>query len=186
MNRLKGLGAYLSGPIDAAPNLGCAWRNEITPMLEGLHVRVFNPLKHVFYGTQDLDTVKRPKMDKLLKDGDYNSLREEMKDVNHWDLRSLDLSSFLIVNYDIETFMCGTHEEIFTANRQSKPVLLMVGDQKSQLPKWMYGRFPDQHMFESWDELSDYLARINSDTNYIFTEADNKRWLFYDGPHMSN
>ena len=184
MNRLKDLAVYLSGPIDFAENKGCAWRNNITPFLENRNVKVFNPLKHVFYGTQDLDTVKRPKMEKLLADGKFDALREEIKDINHWDLRAVDLSSFLIVNYDISVFTCGTHEEIFCANRESKPVLLMIGDNRRKMPKWMYGRFPSEHMFESWDAIKDYLIRIDSDTDYIFTEADCKRWLFFDGPHM--
>jgi hypothetical protein len=184
MNRLKDLACYLSGPIDFAEDMGSAWRDNLTPILEKMNIKVFNPLKHSFYGTQDLETVKRPKMDELLANGDFVGLRNEMKEINHWDLRSLDLSSFMIVNYNIETFMCGTHEEIFTGNRQSKPVLLMVGDKKSKLPKWMYGRFPPEHMFESWDELVLYLRNINSCCNYEFTEADNKRWLFFDGPHM--
>ena len=123
-------------------------------------------------------------MDNLLESGNYEELRREMKEINHWDLRSLDLSSFMVVNYNIDIFMCGTHEEIFTANKQSKPVLLMVGNKKSKLPKWLYGRFPPEHMFESWDELIVYLRNINSCLNYKFTEADNKRWLFFDGQHM--
>jgi hypothetical protein len=184
MNRLKGLACYLSGPIDFAEDMGCKWRDDITPFLEKMNVKVFNPLTHSFYGTQDLDTVKRPRMDELLKHENYSELRDEIKEINHWDLRSLDLSSFVIVNYNIETFMCGTHEEIFTANRQNKPVLLMVGDKMSQLPKWMYGRFPCEHMFKSWDDLTIYLRNINSGSNYKFTEADNKRWLFFDGNHM--
>ena len=184
MNRLKGLACYLSGPIDFAEDMGCAWRNQLTPTLEAMNVKVFNPLKHSFYGSQDVETIKRPKMDKLLAEGKYSELRDEVKDINHWDLRSLDLSSFLVVNYHIDTFMCGTHEEIFTANRQSKPVLLMVGEKMSLLPKWMYGRFPPEHMFGSWHDLIIYLRGINTGRDYKFTEADNKRWLFLDGSHM--
>ncbi|MFA5313371.1 MAG: hypothetical protein WC375_08685, partial [Methanomassiliicoccales archaeon] len=105
-------------------------------------------------------------------------------DLNHWDLRAIDLSSFLIVNYDIDIFMCGTHEEIFTANRQNKPVLLMVGNKRKKLPKWMFGRFPPEHMFEGWDSLLHYLHCIDVEPNYQFTEADLKRWLFLDGEHM--
>jgi hypothetical protein len=185
MNRLKDLACYLSGPIDFAENLGCQWRNEITPFIAEKNVRVFDPLKHCFYGTHDLDTVKRPKMEQLQKEGRYDDLREEIKDINHWDLRCVDLSSFLVVNYDINTFTCGTHEEIFKANEQNKPVLLMIGEgNRDRFPKWMYGRFPNDHFFETWDELKDYLTRIDSDPNYEFTKADNKRWLFFDGDHM--
>jgi len=187
MNRLKGLCAYLSGPIDFAENLGCEWRNNITPVLENMNVQVFNPLRHSFYGTQDLDTEKRPRMAKLLEEGNFEGLRQEVKDLNHWDLRAVDLSSFLVVNYPIPPVTCGTHEEIFQANKQTKPVLLMIGENnRKKMPKWMYGRFPPDHMFESWDELITYLNNINSNQNYEFTSSDDKRWLFFDGKHMQS
>lgn len=184
MNRLKDLGCYLSGPIDFAENLGADWRDSMTPFLEQKNVRVFNPLKHTFWGTDDIDSVKRPRMSKLEEEGRFSELREEMKEVNHWDLRGVDLSSFLIVNYDNSVHMCGTYEEIFKANNQCKPVLLVLSCPKNKLSKWMYGRFPPEHMFESWNELKNYLNRIDSDPNYIFTEADKKRWLFFSGDHM--
>jgi hypothetical protein len=184
MNRLKGLACYLSGPIDFAENMGADWRNAITPKLEEMNVKVFDPLKHIFYGTDKLEANKRPKMDLLLEEERFDELREEMKDINHWDLRAIDLSSFIIVNYDVKTFMCGTHEEIFVANKQDKPVLMMIGDNRKNLPKWIYGRFPYDHMFESWEELIEYLDKINSLPHYAFTKADEKRWIFFNGDHM--
>jgi len=186
MNRLKDLACYLSGPIDFAENLGAGWRDDLTPFLEDMNLRVFDPLKHCYWGTCDFDEVKRPKMKEYQKNGQFKKLRREMKDVNHWDLRSVDLSSFLIVNYDNQIHMCGTYEEIFKANEQCKPVLLVcTGCSKRELSTWMYGRFPDDHMFESWSELKDYLTNINSDPSYTFTEADEKRWLFFNHRGMS-
>jgi len=185
LNRLKDLICYLSGPIDFAKDNGCMWRNSLTPFLENKNVKVINPLKHIFYGTQDLDTVKRPKMAKLLEEGRYEELHREMKELTHWDLRSVDLSSFLIVNYDIDTFTCGTHEEIFKANTQMKPVLFMIGEgNRTKMPKWMHGRFHPEHMFETWEELKQYIVKVDSNPNYWFTEVDKKRWLFFDGDHM--
>ena len=185
MNRLRGLACYLSGAIDFVEDKGAKWRDDITPFLEDKNIKVFNPLKHSFYGTQDLDTEKRPRMEKLLEEGRFDELRVEVKDLNHWDLRAVDLSSFLIVNYPIPPCTCGTHEEIFKANTQVKPVLLMIGEGKRrEAPKWLYGRFPPEHMFETWDEIKEYITAIDSDPNYQFTRADNKRWLFFDGKHM--
>jgi len=185
MNRLNGLACYLSGPIDFATDMGKSWRDEITNFLEPKNVHVLNPLKHCFWGAQELDTVKRPRMKKLGEECRFDELRTEMKSVNHWDLRAVDLSSFLIVNYDNSVHMCGTYEEIFIANKQSKPVLFVLSCQRNKISSWMYGRFPPSHMFESWQELKYYLNRIDEEKNYQFTEADNKRWLFFDGPHIN-
>ena len=186
MNRLKELTVYLSGPIDFAEDGGCQWRDMMGPFLENMNVKVFNPLKHIFHGAQALDEIKRPLMARLIKEKKFKELREEMKEVNHWDLRALDLSSFLVVNYDVDVFTCGTHEEIFTANHQNKPVLLMVGDKLERLPKWIYGRFPPEHLFISWDDLKEYLQGIDSDPDFEFSDADEKRWLFYSGSHMES
>lgn len=185
MNRLKGLACYLSGAIDFCEDMGCKWRNDITPFLEERNVKVLNPLKHSFYGTQDLDTDKRPRMKRYLEEGRFHELREEVKELNHWDLRAVDLSSFLVVRYDLQHFTCGTHEEIFKANTQVKPVLLMIGEgNRTKMPKWMYGRFPPEHMFESWADLNEYIKAVDENKDYAFTKDDNKRWLFFDGPHM--
>lgn len=179
------MSAYLSGPIDFTTNRGREWRDDMTTFLQERGVHVFNPLKHVFWGTQDLDTTKRPRMKELLESEKYHELRGEIKDINHWDLRSVDLSSFLVVNYDVSVFTCGTHEEIFNANQQSKPVLFVCVQGRKKMPSWIYGRFPPEHMFESFEELKSYLTAIDSDPNYKFSDADNKRWLFFDGAHIN-
>jgi hypothetical protein len=185
MNRLKGLACYLSGPIDFAKDSGKSWREIITPFLEQKGVRVFNPLKHSFYGTSDLDSLKRPRMDKMLADGDFITLREELQELSHWDLRAVDLSSFLIVNYDFSIPMCGTLDEIFLAARERKPVLIKIPEgTRKKLSKWIYARFPPEHIFEAWEDIKSYLKDIDENPQYQFTEADVKRWLFFDGHHM--
>jgi len=187
INRLKHLCTYLSGAIDFTDDMGCKWRDDITPFLEDMNIRVFNPLKHAFYGAEKLDLEKRPYMDTLLEHGEFELLREEIKDISRMDLRAVDLSSFLIVNYDIDTFTCGTHDEIFLASRQRKPVLLMIGKGKmKKMPKWIYGRFPPEFFFETWGDLKEYLTRINSLQNLTLTEEEKKRWLWFEGEHNYN
>lgn len=184
MNRLNGLACYLSGPISYAEDKGQAWRDELTTFLTPRNVRVFNPLKHVFYGTQEIDKIKRPRMNRLLKERQYDKLRREMKDLNHWDLRCVDLSSFLVVLYDPRIFTCGTHEEMFKALDQNKPVLLVNPKGKQNTPNWLYGRLPHTHIFSSFESVKTYLQNIDCNPIYKWTKADRKRWLFFDGPHM--
>ena len=40
-------------------------------------------------------------MQKLLKEGKFDELQYEMRELVHYDLRAIDLASFLIVNYDL-------------------------------------------------------------------------------------
>jgi hypothetical protein len=186
MNRLNGLTCYLSGPIDFAENLGAGWRNTITPTLQEKGLRVLDPLKHTYFGSEELDTEKRPRMEALLEAGKFEELYSEMKEVIHWDLRSVDKSDFLIVNYDNSVHMCGTYEEIFMANVQNKPVLLKLSGPRTGLSKWMHGRFPPSHMFSTWEEIHEYLDKVDSDPEWYAnrTEVEKKRWLFDDGDHM--
>jgi len=181
MNRLSGLGCYLSGGIDFSNDKGKGWRDDITPFLETKKVRVFDPLCHHknFHIDEDIDSVKRPYMRSLLGEGRFDELREEMRELVHLDLRAIDLASFLIVNYDTSIHICGTVEEISIASKQVKPVLLMCKNGKRHLPSWLYGRLPHEHFFSSWDEIKDYLTGIDGDPNYPFTKVDLKRWIFF-------
>ena len=179
LNRLKNLYCYLSGPIDYEVDKGEGWRNMITPFLEDLGVKVLNPLHHSFMGADKIPA-KRIKMDSLLKNNQFEELHEEMKELVHMDLRSVDLSSFIICNYDSTVHMCGTYEEIFAGNTSVKPVLLVHKKPRNELSSWLYGRLPPAHFFDSWNVLKTYLTDIDSDPDYKFTKADKKRWLFFD------
>jgi hypothetical protein len=171
---------YLSGGIDFSKDKGAGWRNTITPFLQNMGVTVFNPLCHPFKGAKEIDS-RRPYMAKLLQEGKLEELRNEMKPIVRMDLRSIDLSSFLIVgDYSTSTHLCGTIEEISVCNKQVKPCLVVCKDGKKSLPSWLYGRLPSDHLFDSWDDLKTYLTAINTDPNYQFSEADLKRWLFFD------
>lgn len=179
-NRLRGMNCYLSGSIDFSPDKGKGWRDEITPFLEQKNVRVFNPLQHHknFYISEDIDTIKRPYMSQLLKDGRYDELREEMKSIVHLDLRAIDLSSFCIINYDISIHACGSIEEISILSKQIKPILFMCKQGKKNMPSWIYGRHCPEYLFDTWEELKKYLTGIDSYPNYKFTKTDEKRWIF--------
>ena len=183
LNRLNNLGCYLCGPIDFAEDLGRGWREDITDFLVARNATIFNPLEHPFHGVKTFDDVKRPYLKHLADTRQFDKLRDEIKAINKWDLRAIDLSSFVVVNYNMDIPMCGTHEELFMANRQNKPVLLIVKD-KSKMPKWLYGRVPHEHMFEGIDALKEYLSSVDTDPDFDFCEADTKRWLFLEGPWM--
>ena len=179
------ISCYLSGYINEEKIVECKkWRDDMTAFLLPRNVRVFNPLKHVFWGTSEIDRVKRPRMDRLLKQGEFRKLRDEMKSLNHWDLRCVDLSSFLIVLIDPRIYTCGTFEEIFIANKSQKTVLIVNPLGKKKMPNWLFGRFPHEHFFNSFDALKKYLHNIDVNPKYKWTQADKKRWLFFDGKHM--
>lgn len=174
ITRLKYLSSYLIGPIDADPNLGKSWRDEMEPFLTNLGVRVFNPLNKPVEDGSEVE--QRELRDKLLKEQRYDEFRVIMKRIRAIDLRFTDLADFLVVNFDMKIPMCGTFEEICTANRQRKPIIIMCPQGKHNLPQWLFAQLPHQLFFSSWEQVKVYLNHINTDEN-VDTVGD--RWLFF-------
>ena len=101
MERLKGLRAYLAGPIDNAKDDGVGWRIEMTKFLEPLGITVFDPCKKpLAYAKYKEVEEEKKKMMQLKETGRYFELTERMKDIVHVDLRMVDVSDFLIIYLD--------------------------------------------------------------------------------------
>jgi nucleoside 2-deoxyribosyltransferase len=175
MNRIKNQRVYLAGAMDRVPDRGATWRDSITPFLEEMGAVVFNPItKPTSSGMEDENShiVKT----RLKEKERYEELSEMMKVIRRVDLRLVDISDFLIVNLDLDIHPCGTYEEIFTANRCKKPILIHMEQGKIHAPDWMFGTIPHQMIFSSWDDLKSYLFHINKDENI----ESYRRWQFFD------
>lgn len=174
MNRLRNQRVYLAGAMDRVEDRGAGWRDKITPFLEEMGIVVFNPLnKPTDTGLEDHDShiIKN----KLKFQKRYDELSSMMKTIRSVDLRLVDISDFLVVNLNLDIHPCGTYEEIFTANRQKKPILIHVEQGKEHAPDWLFGTIPHQMIFSNWQELQSYLIHINSSENI----EHHKRWYFF-------
>jgi hypothetical protein len=76
----------------------------------------------------------------------------------------------------MDVHLCGSYEELFTANRQKKPVLVWCKQGKELAPNWLFFTLPHQHIFGSMSELLDYLHKI--DTTNDTSNLD--RWFFFN------
>jgi hypothetical protein len=174
MNRLKNQRVYLAGAMDRVPDRGSTWRDNITPFLQDLGVVVFNPIKKPsIVGIEDAATHELKT--KLKNQERYEGLSQVMKVIRSVDLRLVDISDFLIVNLDLDIHPCGTYEEIFSANRCKKPILIHVEQGKINAPDWIFGAIPHQMIFSSWDDLKNYLKHIDIDENI----ESYRRWQFF-------
>lgn len=174
MQRLKNQRVYLAGPVDRVPDNGRQWRENITPFLSSLEIKVFDPLKKpIEIGAEN---EKAFAIKKDLKDNrKYDELSSLMKVVRGVDLRLVDISDFIIVHMDLDVHMCGTYEELFLANRQKKPIIVHMEQGKENTPDWLFGTIPHQMIFSCWDGVKDYLL-------YIHKHEDIKtfnRWYFF-------
>lgn len=173
-NRLKGLRVYLAGAIDRCPDNGIQWRENITPRLQELGCIVFNPLKSPIkeHKENSLDDISYRKV--LAEQERYDEITTIVKKIRHNDLRLTDVSDFCICYIDLDIFLCGTFEEISWLNRSKKPVLIVTKQGKKKTPLWLFGCFPHEHIFSTFDELFMYLTEVSRGS------ITDERWVFYE------
>ena len=176
MGRLKGSCCYLSGSIDASPDLGSSWRDKITPLLNDYGVQVYNPLKKPL--AMPCETEFRGERVCWKQEGRYEKLATYMKYIRHIDLRLCDRSDFCVAYLDNTIQACGTWEEVFTINRQYKPCLVVCKQGKQAIPDWLFGVLPVQFLMGSFDELFEYLDYVDKAEGEDFTDLG--RWVFLE------
>ena len=179
MNRLKDARAYLAGPMDRCPNGGVQWRKDITPFLKSLGCFVFDPtdkpMQIAIEDEEHKDERKEWKEQNSLRS--FDKIAEAMKVIRNVDLRMVDVSDFLIVNWDMNIQMCGTMEEVFLANREKKPILIHCPQGVKCLPDWLFAVLPHQMMFNSWESLKSYINHVHTYDHVLPTY---NRWCFFD------
>lgn len=172
-NNLQNMRTYLAGAMDRVPDGGIGWRDAITPMLEELKVSVLNPCKKPIESAKE-GPETRMAIQHYKDTGQFHRIREEYGHIRNADLRCVDVSDFLIAHIDINVHACGAYEEIATANRQKKPVLIWCEQGKQLAPNWLFFMLPHEHIFGTMDSLLSYLYDIS-----ISNDISNlKRWFF--------
>lgn len=175
-NRLRASACYLAGPMTDCPNLGVSWRQSITTQLKSMGVVVLDPTnKPIEIGKED--AAARQNFKDMRDEGDYEGVRQFMKIVRRVDLRCVDLSSFVIVRLD-GTPTVGTYEEIAMAVSQCKPTLIWLdGDLNlNNVNAWLLSQVPLDHIFESKEDLLNYLNDIDTSKNHPL----DRRWILFD------
>lgn len=165
---------YLIGAMDRVPDGGIGWRERITPLLEEMNVNVINPCNKPIYSVVE-NKETRSNIDNLKQTEQYDKIRILYGNIRNADLRCVDISDFLVCHIDINIHACGTYEEIVTANRQKKPVLVWCEQGKSHAPNWLFFMLPHENIFSTMEDLIKYLSYINESKN---TE-NLDRWFFF-------
>ncbi len=175
-NRRRGAACYLAGPMTDCADLGIGWRESIIPELKAMGVVVLDPTnKPIDIGREG--KAEREHFKAMREAGDLEGVRQFMKVIRRVDLRCVDLSSFLIVRLDGTPTM-GTFEEIAMGVREQKPVLIWLDGtySKANVNAWLLSQVPLEYIFESREELLDYLHRIDDSIDH----PEDRRWMLFN------
>jgi len=181
MNRLALNRGYLCGAMDRTTDGGIGWRQDLIESLKDLKILWLDPTrKPINIGGEDLEN--RTLRQKAKCAGNYEFVRNQMKQIRPVDLRMVDIADFLVVNLDLRVHACGTYEELTWANRMKKPILVRVEQGIEHTPDWLFGVLPFEMIFSTWDEVKRYLRHIAHDP---VIDCLN-RWYFFDwmGEHV--
>src|ERR1700722_19444786 len=116
-NLLKNTRIYLCGSMQYDINAR-KWREDVTKKLKKINIKVFDPFCRPLSTTNNEDEKARMQMDKWMKAGNYEKVRNRMKKIRNDDLRLCDLSDFVLAYIDPKIPSWGSAEELTTINRQ--------------------------------------------------------------------
>jgi len=170
MGLLNNTYVYLVGNLEWTSD-GFLWREDVAERLSKLGVRCFDPNKEHFLNQPSENKETREFLRQKREEGDWDFVCSEMRGIVRRDLRYVDTANFIICHLEPEMPTFGTTWELCEAARQRKPILFHI-DNKKQFPMWFAGIFNMNLVFEQWDDLINYLKKIDSGELY----ADPKYW----------
>lgn len=159
MGNLKGTTVYTCGPIQYAksPNL---WRDELDAKLKELGIICLSPLAKIFLNQINESSEDLVNLKEMMQGGQYDKVSNLMKLIIRRDLGIVDRSDFVIANIDPSVNTIGSIHEIVIASLQRKPILFLT-PRKEDFPLWLLGLINHNLIFESIDELFNYLKELN-------------------------
>ncbi|MCF7796033.1 hypothetical protein K9M42_02980 [Patescibacteria group bacterium] len=175
MNKLNNINIFLSGPIDRVEDDGVGWRKKIKKEINkiGFDVNFFDPTDKPEGLGSEIGTEKI-KLKKLISQGKWDEAKKFVKKFRRYDLRGVDWCDLFIIYIDINVHMCGSYDEYNTAERQNKPIFVIMGEgqNKSQIPGWLIASMEKSEIFNNISECVNYIKKINNGQ----IEMDN-RWV---------
>lgn len=173
-NNLKNTKTYLIGAMDRVKDGGVPWRTHMSTMIEKFGIKIINPCDKPIHGVKENEET-RWWIEYYKETEQYSKIKEKFGVIRNADLRCVDVSDFVIAHIDLNIHVCGSYEEIVTANRQKKPVLVWCEQGKKHAPNWLFFMLPHEHIFDSAEALIEYLQYIDNHASI----KDLSRWFFF-------
>lgn len=148
--------AYLAGAMEHAPDLGAAWRKEISAFLTTeLKHDVFNPCVEQIY----VLTPEEQQFFRTWKASDMNRFRTTVRKIIQKDLNTiLNKADYIICLWD--EFVLnggGTQGELTLAHFHNIPVYMVSQIPTSQISSWILGCTSE--LFKDFEALKNFLRK---------------------------
>jgi nucleoside 2-deoxyribosyltransferase len=128
---------YLAGSIEYSPDLGKAWRAEITPVLKALGHNVYDPAQDEQKNLTDIEVREF----RSWKKTDLGRFQQTVRKIIAYDLGLIEHDCDAIVCYWDEHARrgAGTQGELTFAHRLGIPVYLICAIPVEQVSGWLLG-----------------------------------------------
>jgi nucleoside 2-deoxyribosyltransferase len=149
----------LAGAIEAAPDAGTAWREDLTHFLEDeFSFQVFDPSLH----EMDFLTDEERQEFRKWKTTDINRFRPVIEKIIERDLQQLLNECDAVICLWDEYVMqgAGTHGELTLAYEHKLPVYLIMGMELEKIPSWIIGCTSE--IFKNFSEMKQYFRKNSS------------------------
>lgn len=168
MGCLDGMSCYLVGGIDRAKDDGVGWRRDLKEkaLKRGLGIKFADPTdKPKSLGDEiPLEIGEEKEAVKNLKRlGKWKEALAIVHKYRRFDLRMVDTRDFIIAHIDTTIHICGTYNEVFLAEAQHKPILVIMEEPLYNIPDWLMDvvNVPDE-IFSSVDACLDHLVALDN------------------------
>ncbi len=181
-NNLNHLRCYFAHPIEFANKLENnnieLHTKQIVEYLTKKNVEAIEPEKVIALGINEVEN-----REQLFNDHNFKEIRRQMKIIVRKDLRSVDISDFIIAYLPKGVRTTGTIHEIIQCDAQRKPTLIICPDGIQHIPAWLFGIIPLRYMFGSINDLFQYLYSIDQSD---LCKIEDDRWQFIISALRSN
>jgi nucleoside 2-deoxyribosyltransferase len=145
---------YLAGSIEYSPDLGKAWRAEITTLLESLGHTVYDPA---------LDELKNLTAEEVAqfrswKSSDLDRFQRTIRKIIAYDLDLIEHRCDALVCYwdQYAGRGAGTQGELTFAHRLGMPVYMICGMPVEQISGWLLGCATE--VFPSFEDFKEFVS----------------------------
>lgn len=157
---LLGSRCYLAGNIENSTD-SFSWREKAANILSSIGVICLDPTNKIFESGKQEDKKLKEKLFEKLAQNDIDYVRSTMQQVIYEDLRAVDLSDFLLFNFEFQKPTFGTMHELVIANQQSKACFIISNCKLNKVPLWILGLIKKEHIYENLDLALETILKIN-------------------------